>query len=50
VIGEQRRVGEDDEAAEAAAENDWLAQPERRSKYRTRKSSASGARVDFTVM
>ena len=29
VIGEQRRVGEGDEAAEAAAENNWFGQPER---------------------
>ena len=29
VVGEQRRVGEGDEAAEAAAENNWFVQPER---------------------
>ena len=29
VVGEQRRVGEGDEATEAAAENNWFVQPER---------------------
>ena len=28
VSGEQRRVGEGDEAAEAASENDWFVQPQ----------------------